>query len=157
MNIFYLDENPKIAASYMVDRHIIKMGLESVQMMCTAHRILDVDENHDHLYKKCHDNHKCNVWLRQSHENYMWLWEHAQEIFKIFSKKGKQHKSETLMEFLQNPPNNMPKIPFTTPAFAFPDEFKIFGDAVECYREYYKKDKLHLKKYTYNTCPDWWS
>ena len=41
MNIFYLDKNPNTAAKMMCDKHIIKMILESAQMLCTAKRVLD--------------------------------------------------------------------------------------------------------------------
>ena len=44
MNIFYLDKNPKIAAQMQCDKHVVKMILESAQMLCTAHRVLDGDE-----------------------------------------------------------------------------------------------------------------
>lgn len=41
MNIFYIDEDPKEIAKALVDRHIVKMPLESAQMLSTAHRLLD--------------------------------------------------------------------------------------------------------------------
>ena len=43
MNIFYLDRNPKVAAEMHCDKHVVKMILESAQMLCTAHRVLDSD------------------------------------------------------------------------------------------------------------------
>ena len=44
MNIFYIDENPVQAAEWMVDRHVVKMILESAQLLSTAHRLLDGKE-----------------------------------------------------------------------------------------------------------------
>ena len=44
MNIFYVDKNPETAAKMMCDKHIIKMILESAQMLCTAKRVLDGKE-----------------------------------------------------------------------------------------------------------------
>jgi hypothetical protein len=41
MNIFYLDKDPIKAAEYSCDKHVVKMILESAQMLCTAHRVLD--------------------------------------------------------------------------------------------------------------------
>lgn len=41
MNIFYVDTNPYIAAEYLCDKHVVKMILESAQMLSTAHRLLD--------------------------------------------------------------------------------------------------------------------
>ena len=42
MNIFYLHEDPSICAKYHNDSHCVKMILEYAQLMCTAHRELDV-------------------------------------------------------------------------------------------------------------------
>lgn len=39
MNIFVLDQDPVKAAEYLCDRHIIKMLLESTQLLCTVHRL----------------------------------------------------------------------------------------------------------------------
>ena len=42
MNIFYLDEDPEVAAILQYNKHVVKMILESAQMLCTAHyRIRD--------------------------------------------------------------------------------------------------------------------
>ena len=41
MNIFYIDEDPKEVAKAQVDKHCVKMPLESAQMLSTAHRLLD--------------------------------------------------------------------------------------------------------------------
>ena len=43
MNIFYLDKAPEIAAQLHCDKHVVKMILESAQMLSTAHRVLDGD------------------------------------------------------------------------------------------------------------------
>ena len=37
MNIFYLDKCPVKAAKYQYNKHVVKMILESAQMLCTAH------------------------------------------------------------------------------------------------------------------------
>ena len=41
MNIFYLDRDPVKAAQMSCDKHVVKMILESAQMLCTAKRVLD--------------------------------------------------------------------------------------------------------------------
>ena len=50
MNIFYLNESPEIAAVEHNDKHCVKMILESAQMLCTAHRVLDGNERADELF-----------------------------------------------------------------------------------------------------------
>jgi len=37
VNIFVLDRDPELAAKYHCDKHVVKMILESAQMMCAAH------------------------------------------------------------------------------------------------------------------------
>lgn len=81
MNIFYLNSNPRIAAQMLCDKHVIKMIVESAQMLSTAHRVLDGDvmikKNKNNkiikiykhpnlileskLYKATHINHPCNI------------------------------------------------------------------------------------------------
>ena len=41
MNIFVLDKSPVQSAIYMCDKHIVKMIVESCQLLSTAHRVLD--------------------------------------------------------------------------------------------------------------------
>ena len=38
MNIFVLDRNPTIAAQMACDKHVVKMILETAQMLCTVAR-----------------------------------------------------------------------------------------------------------------------
>lgn len=54
MNIFYFDEDPWRAAEMQPDKMLVKMPLETAQMLCTAHRILDGDKYADEvgLYQK---------------------------------------------------------------------------------------------------------
>lgn len=173
MNIFFLSENPVTAARMLVDKHIVKMGLESVQMLCTAHRILDgelvkvenkkhwrlPDHRETHLYKTAHPNHPCSIWVRESSWAYDWLWSHADEIFSIYTQKsGKVHKSQNLMQELSYHPLNMnlngTRSIHTVP-LAMSDDHKMPGDPVASYREMYIFEKEHLHKWTYNLRPDW--
>ena len=41
MNIFILDLDMEECAKAMVDRHIVKMPTESLQLLSTSHRMLD--------------------------------------------------------------------------------------------------------------------
>ena len=44
MNIFYFDDCPVESAQAQPDKMLVKMPLETAQMLCTAHRELDGDE-----------------------------------------------------------------------------------------------------------------
>ena len=44
MNIFYLHKDPDICAEYHCDKHVLKMIIEYAQLLSTAHRMLDGEE-----------------------------------------------------------------------------------------------------------------
>jgi hypothetical protein len=77
MNIFVLDEDPVLAAKYHCDKHIVKMAVETNQMLATAYHFLSKDKSwkgfpSDNIYKITHINHPCSIWVRESEENYTW-------------------------------------------------------------------------------------
>ena len=74
MNIFYLHDDPRLAASYVYDKHKVKMILESAQMLCTAHHVFD--NGHNVPYKQAHLNHPSTIWVRDNTHHYYWLYEH---------------------------------------------------------------------------------
>ena len=47
MNIFYLNEDPRVAAQEHCDKHVCKMTIEYCQLLSTAHRALDGAEYYD--------------------------------------------------------------------------------------------------------------
>ena len=60
MNIFILDESPIISAQMQCDKHIVKMPLETAQMLCSVwHRYGQADRV---PYKEAHRNHPCTLW-----------------------------------------------------------------------------------------------
>jgi hypothetical protein len=99
MNIFFLSEDPYEAASMQVDRHVVKMILESAQLLSTAHRILDGDDSgvlpdyRDTLfYRATHKNHPSARWIRESVENYNWLVDHFDGLLREYTHRyKKQH------------------------------------------------------------------
>jgi hypothetical protein len=144
MNIFFLDQNPHIAAQYHADKHTIKMILETAQLLSTAHRLLDNDNVDQSLYKKTHMNHPCSIWVRTSSHNYQWTYSLFQALCNEYTfRYNKQHKSEIiLLDKLAILPKNIPtNIGMTFPALAMPDEYKS-SDPVESYRKYYIEDKI---------------
>lgn len=160
MNIFYLHPDPIIAAKSLKLQHTVKMILESFQMLSTAHRVLDGvpmelvkngrrklefihPEYNDELYLTAHINHPSSVWVRESVDHYMWLYNHAMALGEEFTKQYKKvHLSiQKLGKILKNPPKNISNKSFTQPPCAMPDQYKT-GDAVESYHNYYRAEKL---------------
>jgi len=164
MNIFYLHRDPKIAAQMQTDKHVVKMVLESAQLLSTTQRIVDGEHyidassgrrlqrwshpvHNDMLYKATHFNHPSTKWVRESAANYKWLYEHFAALAAEYTKRyGKVHKSwSKLGEILSFTPEKIADKPFTTPPLVMPDEYKC-GDPVQSYRNYYENEKLFIQE-----------
>jgi hypothetical protein len=154
MNIFVLDTNPKIAAQMHNDKHVVKMILETAQLLCGVHHMTGGDAP----YKISHRNHPCSIWARECLENYIWLCDLGLELCVEYTHRyNKRHKSQDIIEWcLINTPNIKEKGDITPFALAMPDECKI-GDAVESYREYYLKYKKDFSKWTNREIPFWFT
>ena len=139
MNIFYLDEDPEVAAIVQYNKHVVKMILESAQMLCTAHRYYG---NEDVPYKTAHLNHPSSIWVRQNTKHYFWLYEHMLALGEEYTHRyGKIHMSITkCKEPLRLAPINMPTYKFEQPPQCMPDEFKS-DCAIHAYWAYYIGEK----------------
>ena len=98
MNIFYLHKDPKKAARYQYNKHVVKMILESAQMLCTAHHRYAEQCGYDDSYipyKKAHYNHPSTKWTRENTHHYNWLWTHMIALGDEYTRRyGKQHLSK---------------------------------------------------------------
>ena len=150
MNIFYLDENPKLCAQYHCNLHVCKMIIESCQLLCTAHWMTDGEAP----YKKTHINHPSNKWARESLSNYVWLCDLGMELCKEYTHRyGKRHKTQEHIEWcMLNLPNIEDK-GLTEMPQAMPDDVKC-EDSVEAYRQYYKKYKKDFARWTKRPVPE---
>ena len=158
MNIFFLDENPTLSAKYHVDKHVVKMILETAQLLCSVHHVTDQDTDQDTdqvPYKLSHKNHPCAIWARESLSNYLYLCELGLELGKEYTYRyGKRHKSIDVINWCIINKPNIPDIGFTTPARAMPDEFKV-DSVVESYRNYYMGAKINLASWKNREKPFW--
>ena len=158
MNIFYLDPHPAIAARQCCDKHVVKMILESAQMLSTAHRVLDKNNN-ELLYKEAHKNHPSTKWVRESHLNYQWLYAHFVALGEEYTARyGKVHMSiAKLKSFLKYPPKRIPLKLFSEPPQCMPDIYKQ-ERSVDAYRAYYMGDKANFATWkTPSVIPSWWN
>lgn len=158
MNIFYVDESPETAAQMMCDKHVVKMILESAQLLSTAHRLLD-DNPNEILYKVTHKNHPSAVWTRQSFLHYSWLYKHFVALCDEYTYRyGKIHKTDSkLRKILRNYPQKFSTqvSSWKEPPCCMPEDSKISLDTVDNYRQYYKTHKKHIHKWTKRNTPDW--
>jgi hypothetical protein len=158
MNIFALHSDPLMAASYMCDKHVIKMILESAQMLSTVHHVSESSINKETLYKKCFVNHPCTLWATYSRNNYIWLTEHALALSHIYARRyNKCHKSFPLLYSMSVQIPELPKRGLTQFAQAMPDKYKVHGDPVLAYRKYYVGEKSKFAKWTCNPEPEWYT
>jgi len=181
MNIFVLDTDPKLAAQDHCDKHVVKMILESAQMLSTAHYLKFIEEKNltfsdfksqrkitdfcrsahhsffNEIYSASHIHHPCTQWTIKSTQNYKWLSQLAINLCEEYEKRYlKEHKCKTVINKLINNVPLLPNIGLTSFAIAMKNEYKISSNPVECYRNYYLKDKIRFAKWKYSTQPTWW-
>jgi hypothetical protein len=146
MNIFYLSTDPEKAAKYMYNKHVVKMILESAQLLCTAHIISD-GENANVPYKATHKNHPSAIWARESISNYVWLYDHMMALGEEYTRRyGKKHL--TILKcsgILSKAPTNVTKVELTPMPQCMPDQYKVPGNSVEAYWNYYEAEKVNVK------------
>jgi hypothetical protein len=153
MNIFVLDYNPVKAAQFQCDKHVVKMPLESAQILCSAFSIGIAP------YKRTHYNHPCSVWTRKTKNNYVWLIQHGLALCDEYTYRyGKNHKSRQVILWCQK---NMRQLKFDSEGkthfvLCFDNKYKI-GNAVESYREYYRAEKSQIAKWAKSRLrPNWY-
>jgi len=152
MNIFWLSLNPRKAAQAQVNSHVVKMPLETAQLLCSVLWLCGfaVETTETPPYKLTHKNHPCAKWARESLENYLWLVDMLEALGEEYTYRyGKQHKSVGYVSWFRE---NLPELEsrgLTVPPCAMPDEYKIngcatFDDVIESYWWYYAIGKRHL-------------
>lgn len=151
MNIFVLDLNPKICASYHCDKHVIKMICESAQMLSTVCRL----SGNDFGYKICYQNHPCVQWTRKSLSNWKWLRDLTIFLnyeYKIRYNHINNHKSFDVILSLPEP--NILDIGLTEFVQAMPQQYKT-NNPIISYRSYYIHEKKKIATWR-NKIPEWW-
>jgi len=152
MNIFILDKDIEKCAQYHCDQHVVKMTLESVQILCTALN----KKGFTTPYKSTHIKHPCVLWVEESYENFTWLKNLAIELnteYRLRFKKDSDHKSMSVLNEISN--FEYKALGLTEFAQAMPDEYKITGDAVKAYRQFYVGEKMKFARWTNRNVPEW--
>lgn len=121
MNIFATDKNPVICAQQHCDVHVIKMILETAQLLSTAHVVVTGVQV---AYKKTHANHPCGIWVRESAHNYKWAYQLFVALLNEYTFRfGKVHKSAQYKKALSVIPP-LPVIGLTKFAQAMPEVYR---------------------------------
>jgi hypothetical protein len=158
MNIFFLSLNPREAARLHCDKHVVKMILETAQLLYSAHWVLNPEGLCENAYKLAHKNHPCSIWVRTSITNYLWLASLGWWLCKEYQHRygiQKIHKTEEhIIWLLNNPPISIDYIEFTRPALAMPVEYKQ-EDPIESYKLFYIESKLKVRNIVNYTKREW--
>jgi hypothetical protein len=169
MNIFVLDRDAKKAAQMQCDKHVVKMIVETCQMLSAV-----MDNNYSPLYSgndnlkpserfgtagypKAHIKHPCTMWTMQSKGNYKWLIKHLRALCveysnrynKVHSCEGQLSIFEAQMEYMTFPSDRR-----TAFVQAMPDKYKD-KDPVKAYHNYYNMDKFTFAKWKNSSKPKW--
>lgn len=157
MNIFVLDKDPKLCSQYHCDKHVVKMILETAQLLCSVHHMTP-QVTPQVPYKLSHKNHPCSIWVRECVENYVWLCDLGMELSKEYSHRyGKTHKSQQVIEWCMiNLPTLRENGNITPFALAMPEEYKV-SCPVESYRNYYKGAKTSFANWKNREVPEWFN
>ena len=165
MNIFYLDHNPELCAQYHTNKHIVKMILEYSALLSIAHRVLDGEpmpvktktgrnttryilsdpELNEHLKHDRHIHHPSSAWVRQSKDNYVWLYNLFVNVLDEYTYRyGKIHATSRLLKYLAKSPNNISSNTFNEPPPSMPDEYKDKSSIISYHNYYNGGNNIYL-------------
>jgi hypothetical protein len=158
MNIFFLSVNPRRCARWHCDKHVVKMILESTQILYTAHYMnggMAIVEEFAPIckstgkrgYRVTHPKHPSVMWACEALPHYLWLCRMAlclvDEHQYRFGPTARHSCEEHLLWLIQVPPpgliNKLKWIKDPTPAM--PDEYKVADSAIQSYWNYYRGSK----------------
>jgi hypothetical protein len=157
MNIFALDEDPEMAAQYHCDKHVPKMLLEAAQILSTSAYLNDSHKPGE-MYKPVPShNPDIHEWVAESQANFVWTLKLAKGLHTEYKHRfGKDHKSyRKVIRHIDITEIRLPKEGLTERPQCMPNRFKVEGDAIEAYREYYKFGKDWEMSWFNREVPPW--
>lgn len=136
MNIFFVHRDPVQAAQMLCDKHVVKMTLETAQILSTVC---------GGPYRPTHENHPSVVWAR---DNLPWVFAHFNALLAEYTHRyGKTHKSANILPELKlfiNPKDSTAAS--YPPPQCMPEECRG-DDPVEAYRRYYMTEKASFARW----------
>jgi hypothetical protein len=182
VNVYYLDHEPTLAAQMYCDVHLHVGLIDVVLLLSAAHHmhgrvqtewspfVKDVELHRrvdpltymlatQRIYPPEHIDHPCALWVRESRDNYDWLWRLGAALADEYEFRYKlKHPARPVLWTLEVQPA-LPPLDQSEPPCAMPEECKVstegLYDAVASYRNYYLTAKLHLLKWTRRRPPHW--
>jgi hypothetical protein len=164
MNIFISDIDYTIAARNLDDRRLVKMVLETAQLLCSALHLNNADVSIP--YKLTHKNHPCTKWAAESEGNFNWLAYHGMALAEEYEYRyGRRHKCRDIIFFAFCFSHCLPEKPLQP----FPNctvnkvkgiSFKHVENTVDAYKLYLSArwdTDSKLPKWTKRTKPEWYN
>ena len=162
MNIFCLDRDPYVSAEMMCDKHIVKMIIETCQILSAVvdryyYETCSKDENLPQ-YPKAHKKHPSTLWAKESRDNTRWLIKHLHGLVHEYTKRyDKKHKMDSYykkyIELVEK--CSFPKKDMTEFVQAITNKDLHRDDPIDGYREYYNKEKSKFAKWKLGNVPYW--
>lgn len=151
MNIFFVHYDPVVAAGQLCDKHIVKMCLETAQILCSVSWRYGVPAP----YKATHKNHPMTLWVGEALDNWKWTIDHGLALAREYTARyRKRHKSQEKIEWCKLNGGKPLGGKFTAPPLCMPDEYKT-EDFTKSYRNYYIGDKARFARWKNGNPPGW--
>ena len=138
MNLFVTDQNPVTSARNLDDKRLIKMCLETTQLLCSAINFYDGNTP----YKTTHLNHPVTVWVRTNRANWSWAFMHGLALCQEYTARyGKIHKCESILRSIEHlftiiPDGTRTQFVNCAANNSLGIDFKHIADPIEAYRKY---------------------
>lgn len=159
MNLFFLDSNPFKAAKYNVDKHCLKIILESAQMLCYAfpENLTPIKNSKKGFYF-----HPMSKFVRESYQNWTWTLDHFSGLLNEFEYRfNKKHsyvkvldwliKNQKFLNFENYYQTSYKKWPQCFGQYR--NECYVKDDPILGYQNYYNVAKRHLFQWTKREIP----
>lgn len=161
MNIFYLDTDRHVSVSYHVDRHVMKMPIETTQMLSTVLRerfnVVAPTEGTGKIYKSVYVTHPCTRWVGETHNNFIWTWLFGVALCDEYTHRyGKVHACRQVLDTIFDLTPKADSWTYNGITYrpkCVRAEFKQF-DTVTAYRLQYITTKARLHSWTNREVPD---
>lgn len=155
MNIFVTDSDPEICAKALDDKRVIKMILESAQLLSTAMHAHQIENA---PYRVTHLNHPCAIFTGQTRGNFRWVLKHFIALCKEYKiRYGKIHHCFDFTPIFKSAAT---KIPFgKLTAFVNCTPHKEMENVYEAYRKTLSEKWINDKRTPTWRCdrkPNWY-
>lgn len=152
MNIFMLHRSPVTAAEMLHDKHVVKMCLETAQILSSVAYRWNV--HNEKMYRPTHPHHPSVLWAGDTYYNWLWTVKHGFALCEEYEYRfSKSHASLLVIQECSENPPKFPIEMMTPAAQAMPEEFKIPGDPIGAYRAYYLGRKVEQSRWTRRPAP----